>query len=167
MLMTMGGKTFEASSGAVMVSPSLTLSCTAPTALPMMTLPEVSLTMVSACRIGTPLLTRVPSVRVKREMATLLMTGPSTGMFSLKRSQTRRPGRVRMVKRKAMTKTTITQKETTKWWAMASLIPSTNRVKPGSFSPGSMSLKMSLNFGTTHTIKMVRMQMATVITALG
>ena len=45
-------------------------------ALLMMTLPAVSLTMVSACKMGTPLLTSVPSVRVKREMATLLMTGP-------------------------------------------------------------------------------------------
>ena len=39
--------------------------------------------MVSACKIGTPLLTSVPRVRVKREMATLLMTGPRTGMLSL------------------------------------------------------------------------------------
>ena len=54
----------------------------------MMTLPAVSLTMVSACRMGTPLLTSVPSVRVKREMATLLMTGPRAGIFSLNLSQT-------------------------------------------------------------------------------
>jgi len=50
-----------------MVSPSLTLSWTIPTALAMMTLPAVSLTMVSAWEIGTPLLTSVPSVRVNRE----------------------------------------------------------------------------------------------------
>ena len=53
----------------------------------MMTLPAVSLTMVSACKIGTPLLTSVPSVRVKREMETLLTTGPIGGMLSLDLSQ--------------------------------------------------------------------------------
>ena len=74
-----------------MVSPSLTLSCTLLMALAMMTLPAVSLTMVSACKMGTPLLTSVPSVREKREMATLLMTGPKAGILSLTLSQMRRP----------------------------------------------------------------------------
>ena len=74
MLTTMGGKTPELSRGAVIVSPSFTLSCTLETALLIMTLPAVSFTMVNACKMGTPLLTRVPSVRVNREMATLLMT---------------------------------------------------------------------------------------------
>jgi hypothetical protein len=57
------------------------------TALAMMTLPAVSLTIINACRMGTPLLTRVPSVRVNREMATLLMTGPMGGILSLNLSQ--------------------------------------------------------------------------------
>jgi hypothetical protein len=47
MLMTMGGKC-RGFKGAVIVSPSLTLSCTEPTALLTTTLPAVSLTMVSA-----------------------------------------------------------------------------------------------------------------------
>jgi len=49
------------------------------------------LTMVRACRIGTPLLMSVPSVRVKREIATLFTTGPTTGILSLNLSQTCRP----------------------------------------------------------------------------
>ena len=88
MLTTMGGKTPEASSGAVMVSPSFTLSCTPAMALLMMTLPAVSLTIVRACKMGTPLLTSVPRVRVKRAMATRLMTGPNTGILSWSLSQT-------------------------------------------------------------------------------
>ena len=70
-----------------MVSPSLTLSCTLLTASAMMTLPAVSFTIINACKIGTPLLTRVPSVRAKREMATLLMTGPMGGILSNTLSQ--------------------------------------------------------------------------------
>src|SRR5271154_2162254 len=91
MLTTIGGKTPDASRGAVMVSPSFTLSWTLLTALLMMTLPAVSFTIVNDCKMGTPLLTSVPSVRVKREMATLLMTGPSAGILSLNLSQMRRP----------------------------------------------------------------------------
>src|SRR5665213_1636059 len=105
MLMTIGGNTREASSGAVMVSPSFTLSWTLATASAMMTLPAVSLTMVSACKIGTPLLTSVPSVRQKREMETLLMTWPVGGMTSLVLSQMRRPNFVLM---KSKNKTTST-----------------------------------------------------------
>src|SRR5438445_2276396 len=167
MLMTIGGKTLEASSGAVIVSPSLTLSWTDPTALPTMTLPEVSLTIIKAWRIGTPLLTKVPSVRVKREMATLLMTDPKTGMFNLNLSNNRRPKRVRTNITKPITNTATQAPVTRKWWAIASLMPNTKRVKEGSGRPPSMSLKMSLNLGTTQTISTVRMAMATVMTAQG
>src|SRR5713226_7378491 len=167
MLMTMGGNTFDASSGAVIVSPSLTLSCTAPTALPTMTLPAVSLTIIKAWRIGTPLLTKVPSVRVKREMATLLMTVPKTGMFNLNLSNNRRPKRVRTNITKPNTNTAVQDPVTRKCFAMASLIPNTNWVKGGSDCPGSMSLKMSLNLGTTQIMSTARMPMATVMTAQG
>src|SRR5436190_23415636 len=104
MLITIGGNTPEASSGAVMVSPSLTLSWTALTALLTMTLPAVSLTMVRAWRMGTPLLINVPRVRVNREMATLLMTGPRTGILSLNLSQTWRPNLVDLKITKMITK---------------------------------------------------------------
>src|SRR5262245_38419672 len=167
MLMTIGGKTEDASRGAVMVSPSLTLSCTDATADPMMTLPEVSFTMVSACKIGTPLLTRVPKVRVNREIATLLITGPSAGMFSLNLSKMRRPNRVRMRARNAATAIPTQTAVTRKWWAMASLIESTKFVKVGRSLPGNMSLKMSLNLGTTQIMRTARMATATVMTATG
>ena len=49
----------------------------------MMTLPAVSFTIINACRMGTPLLTRVPSVRENREMDTLVTTGPTGGSLSL------------------------------------------------------------------------------------
>ncbi len=77
-------------------------------------LPEVSFTMVSACRMGTPLLTSVPRVRENRAIATLLITGPSTGMCSLNRSNNRRPTRVRTNTRKAMTNATTPEAVTTK-----------------------------------------------------
>jgi hypothetical protein len=60
----------------------------------MMTLPAVSLTMVSAWRMGTPELTRVPRVRVNREMATLLITGPTAGHLEFELVPNRRPNLV-------------------------------------------------------------------------
>ncbi len=83
MLMTMGGKTPLASSGWTMDSPSLTASCTLVIAPAMTTLPAVSLVMLRAWRIGTPLVTSVPSVRVKREMALFLVRSPRERGFQL------------------------------------------------------------------------------------
>jgi len=48
---------------------TLNAKCTDEITPPMITLPAVSLTMVRACRIGTPLPTSVPNVWAKREMA--------------------------------------------------------------------------------------------------
>src|ERR1035437_3719055 len=167
MLMTMGGKTPEASSGAVMVSPSLTLSWMALTALAMMTLPAVSLTMVRAWRMGTPLLTSVPRVRVKREMAILLTTGPTTGTLSLNLSKAWRPNLVRTESMKATTNTAITPRGIMAWSLTVSLMASTKRVKAGSWAPSNMPANTSLNLGMTYTIRMLRMAMATKSTATG
>ena len=60
----------------------------------MTVLPAVSRVMLSACRIGTPLVTSVPSVREKREIALLRSMSPKSGTRSLKRSiRTRPPSR--------------------------------------------------------------------------
>ncbi len=56
--------------------------------------------MVSAWRMGTPLLTSVPSVRVNREMATLLTTGPEDRHLEFELvDQTCRPNLVADLKR--------------------------------------------------------------------
>ena len=167
MLITMGGKTFEASRGAVIVSPSFTLSCTAVTAFPTITFPEVSFTIVSACKIGTPLLTSVPKVRVNRAIATLLTTGPKTGTISLNLSNIRLPSLVLVKSLKAMNKQNTPIAVQIKWSLIMSLIASTNWVNSGSDSPLSMPLKISLNFGTTTTIRMPMMAVATTSTATG
>src|SRR5271154_2297005 len=166
MLTTIGGKTPEASSGAVMVSPSLTLSWTLTMALLMTTLPAVSFTIVSACKMVTPLLTSVPSVRVKREMATLLMTGPSAGILSLNLSHSNRPSFVLlMISRNMITATTSTPSVSKIWSLMISLIPSTNVVNQGNVM--FMPAKTSLNLGTTKTISKIMMPVATIKTAMG
>ena len=117
--------------------------------------------------MGTPLLTRVPSVRVKREMATLLTTGPMTGTLSLNLSKTRRPNLVRMNIMRRTTRPATQPNVTMKWSLIMSLIPSTSRVKAGSCSPFNMSAKTSLNLGITNTIRMVRITVATTSTATG
>ena len=95
MLTTMGGKMPLFSSGETMDSPSLTLSCTFWMALDKTTLPAVSRVMLSACRMGTPLVTRVPSVRLKREMALFLIRSPKSGTRSLIASMMAKPFSVR------------------------------------------------------------------------
>src|SRR5262249_18298960 len=146
---------------------SLTLSCTLLTALLTTTLPAVSLTMVSACKMGTPLLTKVPKVRVNLEIATLLITGPSTGIFSFTLSHTSRPNLV-LVNNLNITKTTdkITSVQT-RWSLTISLIPSTRRVKAGNCAPSNMPSKTDLKEGITLTIKIIRMPVATHNTATG
>src|ERR1044071_1120951 len=167
MLITIGGNTPEASSGAVMVSPSLTLSWTEPTALLTITLPAVSFTIVSACRIGTPLLIRVPNVRVNREMATLLMTGPTTGILSLNLSQTWRPNLVFLNSTKSTTKTARQPNVIRMLFLIMSLTPMTNRVNAGKSAPSANPAKTSLNFGMTNVISTIRIAEATMRTATG
>ena len=65
MEMTMGGKTLAPSRGAVMVSPSLTLSWTVSTAFWMTSLPMVSRVILRAWRTGTPFSSSDCSVRAK------------------------------------------------------------------------------------------------------
>ena len=83
MLMTIGGKMPLASSGWTMDSPSLTLSCTLPMASPTTWLPAVSRVMLSAWRIGTPLVTSVPSVRLKPRDRAFAVRSPKSGIRSL------------------------------------------------------------------------------------
>src|SRR5450759_1388934 len=76
MLITIGGNARLASNGVTIDSPSFTLSCTCEMARAMTVLPAVSRVMLSACRIGTPLVTSVPSVRENREMAVFRIKSP-------------------------------------------------------------------------------------------
>ena len=78
----MGGKTPLASRGWTIDSPSLTLSWTFEMASAMTELPAVSRVMLRAWRIGTPLVTSVPSVREKREMELLRVRSPKSGRRS-------------------------------------------------------------------------------------
>src|SRR5476649_2829569 len=80
MLVTIGGKTLEVSIGPTTDSPSFTLSWILLIAFATTTLPAVSRVILSAWRMGTPLLIRVPNVRAKREMAVLLVKSPKTGI---------------------------------------------------------------------------------------
>src|SRR5260221_2083159 len=137
------------------------------TALLTMTLPAVSLTIVRAWRIGTPLLTRVPRVRVKREIATLLTTGPRTGILSLNLSQTRRPNLVRTNRLKRMSTTTMMMAVQTIWSLIISLIPRTRRVNAGNCEPSNMPSKTDLKEGTTFTIRIIKIAVATTSTATG
>ena len=50
------------------------------------TLPAVSRVMLSACRIGTPEVTRVPRVRLNRAIAVLRWMSPMIGNLSVSRS---------------------------------------------------------------------------------
>src|ERR1039457_7061794 len=131
----------------------------------MMTLPAVSLTMVSACKIGTPLLTSVPSVRQKREMETLLMTGPVGGIISLVLSQIRRPNLVLMKRRNKTTTTAYAPIVARMLFLTMSLMAMTNLVNHGNSKP--MPANTSLNFGTTMVISKIMMPTATIRTATG
>ena len=91
--------------------------------------------MVSACKIGTPLLTSVPSVRVKREIATLLITGPTAGNLSWVLSQTSRPNLVLMNSRKATTAIAMYPIVAKIWLRIMLLAASTNRVNSGILTP--------------------------------
>ena len=117
--------------------------------------------------MGTPLLTRVPRVRVNREMATLLTTGPRIGKFNLNLSNRRRPNFVRVNSFKATKNPTTEPKAIRKCPATNRLTLRTNWVKAGSPCPSSISLKIASNFGMTKTMRMVRMVAATKTTAHG
>ena len=85
------------SSGAVMDCPSLTLCCTSTMASSMTTLPAAWPVISMACRMGTPEVMSVPSVREKRATASLRMISPMPmGMCSLKRSHDVVPRSVRL-----------------------------------------------------------------------
>ena len=57
-----------------------------------MALPAVSLVMFRASRIGTPLATSVPRVRVVRATMFFSTNWPKIGIFRMNRSQPMRPG---------------------------------------------------------------------------
>ena len=116
-------------------------------------------------QMGTPLLTRVPSVRAKREMATLLTTAPKGGTLSLSLSQIRRPTFVLMASRNKTTIAAMPPSTGRMWKRTASLHANTNTVNPGSLTP--MPAKTSLNLGMTMMSNKARMPTATMSTATG
>src|SRR5476649_2339231 len=87
MLVTIGGKTLEVSIGPTTDSPSFTLSWILLIAFATTVLPAVSRVILSAWRMGTPLLISVPNVRANREMAVLLVKSPKTGTRNATRSR--------------------------------------------------------------------------------
>ena len=72
----------------------------------MTALPEVSRTMSSAWRTGTPLCISVPSVRVVRPIEDLRMSSPNPGSFSLIRSKNMLPHFVLLTIRQTKTSST-------------------------------------------------------------
>ena len=94
MLMTIGGNTFDFSSGAAMVSPPAMICRDSMTALCTTWLPAVLAVISRPSRMLTPELTSVPSVRVKRDTADFRITSPSTGALSISASIWRRPAAV-------------------------------------------------------------------------
>ena len=77
--------------------PSLTLCWTLTMASSITTLPAAWPVISMACRMGTPEVMSVPSVRAKRAMASLRTISPMPmGTRSLKRSQTWWPRSVRL-----------------------------------------------------------------------
>ena len=70
-----------------------------------------------------------------------------------------------MVSRNATTTNAAPPSVCTMWSRMASLIASTNKVKPGILTP--MPAKTSLNLGTTMTINKIMMPTATTSTVTG
>src|ERR1051326_3778872 len=121
--------------------------------------------MVRACRMGTPLLIKVPRVRVNLEMATLLTTGPMTGILSLNLSQAWRPNLVRMNKLNTIRNDTTMARVIRILSFTMPLMPSTRRVNAGRERPSIMPSNTALNEGTTFTIRMIRIAVATTRTA--
>ncbi len=78
---TMGGKIGVSSSGSDSELPFFTESRACSTAREMIRLPDVSATISSEPRIGTPERSSVENVREKRDSATFWNSGPNTGIF--------------------------------------------------------------------------------------
>ena len=95
--MTIGGNTFERSSGAAMVSPPAMDWRDSMTALCTTWLPAVLAVISRPSRIDTPELISVPSVRVKRDTADFRITSPRTGALSSRPSIWSLPAGVRVV----------------------------------------------------------------------
>ena len=77
--------------GLAIDSPSRIDSYTWPNNFSNAALPDVSCVMCRASRIGTPLATSVPSVRMVRAMMFFSTSWPKIGTFRAKRSQPMRP----------------------------------------------------------------------------
>ena len=117
--------------------------------------------------MGTPLLTSVPRVRVNREMATFVTTGPTTGIFNLHLSKTCRPNFVLIKSVNAMNAATIPSDVSPMWWTIPSLMFMTKRVNPGNGLPLPRPANTSLNFGITSVINTPMIAVATTSTATG
>ena len=93
---TIGGNTFALDSGSAMVCPSETPCLTPITAFSITLLPAVLAVMFRPSRMGTPLLMRVPSVRVNFATATFLKRTPTMGSNNIILSITFLPISVRL-----------------------------------------------------------------------
>src|SRR5204863_824738 len=107
----------------------------------MAALPAVSRVMFNACKIGTPLVTNVPSVRAKREIAVLRFKLPKSGIRSLKLSMSNRPRRVRPIVLYRVIRAITMPSRIRPWFFMKPLAPMTNRVTGGSGLSPSKSWK--------------------------
>ena len=92
--MTIGGNSLDLTSGSPIRSPSRMRARASRMASDMITLETMPATVSRACKIGTPLTSRVPSVREKRDSMTFWVSLPKTGSLSLTRSQTWLPNLV-------------------------------------------------------------------------
>ena len=87
----MGGKTGELRSGSARVRPPLTAARACITAFSTTRLPAERAVIRSDSRMGTPDEISVPRVRVKRATATLRMSIPMIGTFSISASMAMLP----------------------------------------------------------------------------
>jgi hypothetical protein len=76
----MGGKIPARFKGSAIVSPSRMLALALRMAVSIVLFPDVLETMFNPSKMGTPLLTRVPSVRENRATEIFLNKGPKTGI---------------------------------------------------------------------------------------
>jgi len=134
----------------------------------MIALPTVPATVSMACRMGTPLWSRVDRVDAKRAMATLWVSLPNTGTFSLKRSRYLRPIRVRPISLTAMTRPAMMPITARTLLAANSEMFRSMRVMAGIWSaPTPNSSYISMNFGRMKVTRKATMPTAATITMTG
>src|SRR2546430_11656311 len=163
---TIAGKTETSFSGAEIVPPRLTDSCTLSIAFSTTLLPAVLPVTSMAWRIGTPALTSADRVRYQRARATFWTTSPiRNGIRSRKRSHWGRPQLDRFQAKKLQTTAitiTITRYHLP---VMKSERPTVNFVSAGSLPP--KSLNTFANTGTMNATSASRTAIAKEMTTAG